>query len=232
MDQDVIGKFIAKMRKEKNLTQAQLAEKINITDRAVSKWETEKSLPDSSIMLELCEILGITVNELLNGEKINTGICEKLADESFLVLDERANPVPARKGLIPILFSAILLVGILVCCICNIAISGKLSWSLIPILSTIFVWIVVFPGIVLERKGITASLVSFSLFTIPYLFLLSRIVQAKQIFSLGTVMAVPSIAFLWIIVLVFKQFGSARKFASLGTSALLFIPFVLIINVL
>lgn len=56
MNQTEIGTFIAKCRKEKKLTQAQLAEKLNITDRAVSKWETGKSMPDSSIMLELCEI--------------------------------------------------------------------------------------------------------------------------------------------------------------------------------
>lgn len=68
MDQIKIGRFIAERRKLKNLTQAQLAEKLNITDRAVSKWENGRSLPDSSIMLELCEILEITVNELLSGE--------------------------------------------------------------------------------------------------------------------------------------------------------------------
>ena len=71
MDQVKIGRFIAERRKQENLTQMQLAEKLNITDRAVSKWETGKSLPDSSIMLELCDILGISVNELLNGEKID-----------------------------------------------------------------------------------------------------------------------------------------------------------------
>lgn len=70
MDQVKIGKFIAECRKKNNLTQMQLAEKLNITDRAVSKWETGKSLPDSSIMLELCEILQISVNELLSGEII------------------------------------------------------------------------------------------------------------------------------------------------------------------
>ena len=71
MDQIKIGKFIAECRKKVNLTQMQLAEKLNITDRAVSKWETGKSLPDSSIMLDLCDILGITVNDLLSGEKIS-----------------------------------------------------------------------------------------------------------------------------------------------------------------
>ena len=71
MDQIKIGKFIAECRKNANLTQMQLAEILNITDRAVSKWETGKSLPDSAIMLELCSVLKITVNDLLCGEKIS-----------------------------------------------------------------------------------------------------------------------------------------------------------------
>lgn len=70
MDQIKIGKFIAECRKKESLTQMQLAEKLNITDRAVSKWERGKSLPDSAIMLELCGILKITVNDLLSGEVI------------------------------------------------------------------------------------------------------------------------------------------------------------------
>ena len=70
MDQIKIGKFIAEKRKENNLTQMQLAEMLSVTDRAVSKWETGKSLPDSSIMLELCGILKISVNDLLSGEVV------------------------------------------------------------------------------------------------------------------------------------------------------------------
>lgn len=70
MNQVKIGKFISECRKRVNLTQMQLAEKLNITDRAVSKWETGKAMPDSSIMLELCELLNISVNDLLCGEKI------------------------------------------------------------------------------------------------------------------------------------------------------------------
>ena len=71
MDQIKIGKFIAECRKKASLTQMQLAEKLGITDRAVSKWETGKAMPDTAIMLELCDILGISVNELLSGEKTN-----------------------------------------------------------------------------------------------------------------------------------------------------------------
>lgn len=69
MDQQKIGALIAKKRKEKKLTQEQLAEKLGITNKAVSKWENGKCMPDVSIIQLLCELLGITVNELLNGEE-------------------------------------------------------------------------------------------------------------------------------------------------------------------
>ena len=84
MDQIKIGKFIAERRKKANLTQMQLAEKLNITDRAVSKWETGKSLPDSSIMLELCGILEITVNDLLSGEVITMDNYNKEMENNLL----------------------------------------------------------------------------------------------------------------------------------------------------
>ena len=70
MNQIKIGRFIAECRKKTNLTQMQLAEKLGITDKAISKWERGVAMPDTSIMLNLCDILGISVNELLNGEKI------------------------------------------------------------------------------------------------------------------------------------------------------------------
>ena len=70
MNQIKIGRFIAECRKKANLTQIQLAEKLGITDKAISKWERGVAMPDTSIMLNLCDILGISVNELLNGEKI------------------------------------------------------------------------------------------------------------------------------------------------------------------
>ena len=71
MNQIKIGRFIAECRKKENLTQMQLAKKLGITDKAISKWERGVAMPDTSIMLELCDILCISVNELLSGEKIN-----------------------------------------------------------------------------------------------------------------------------------------------------------------
>ncbi len=84
MDQLKIGRFIAECRKNAGLTQAQLAEKLNITDRAVSKWECGKAMPDTAIMLSLCDILCISVNELLCGEKINMENNDKKNEQILL----------------------------------------------------------------------------------------------------------------------------------------------------
>ena len=85
MDQIKIGRFIAACRKNASLTQSQMADKLGITDRAVSKWERGKALPDASLMLSLCDVLGITVNDLLSGEVVamdnyNKEIEQKLID--------------------------------------------------------------------------------------------------------------------------------------------------------
>ena len=84
MDQVKIGKFISECRKKANLTQMQLAEKLNITDRAVSKWETGKAMPDSSIMLDLCELLSISVNDLLCGEVVTMDSYNKELEKNLL----------------------------------------------------------------------------------------------------------------------------------------------------
>ena len=96
MDQVKIGKFIADCRKKTNLTQMQLAEKLNITDRAISKWETGKSLPDSSIMLELCDILGISVNDLLCGEVVTMDNYNKELENNLLEMIKQKEQADKR----------------------------------------------------------------------------------------------------------------------------------------
>lgn len=232
MNQTEIGKFIAKCRKEKKLTQAQLAEKLNITDRAVSKWETGKSMPDSSIMLELCEILGITVNELLSGEEIDMESYEKKADENLISLKRKDENNVKKNVIISILYSAALLTGIMVCFICNLAVSGALTWALIPISSIVLAWIISFPGILLGKRGILISLLALSVFIIPYLYLLGSFIKVREVFSIGTAIAVVSIVFLWIIAAVFIRIGKKRKLIALGITFLSTIPFMIIINVI
>lgn len=100
MDQIKIGRFIAFLRKEQNMTQQSLADKLGITDRAVSKWENGRGLPDVSLMKSLCEILGISIDELLNGERADK-IESKAVNESNLlnVLLEREKEIQKRKYL-------------------------------------------------------------------------------------------------------------------------------------
>lgn len=86
MDQIKIGAFIAERRKIKGMTQAQLAEKMNVTDRAVSKWERGRCLPDSAIMLDLCHELGISVNDLLYGEVITMEKTNEKQEQQLLEL--------------------------------------------------------------------------------------------------------------------------------------------------
>ncbi|MFW5651054.1 MAG: helix-turn-helix domain-containing protein [Acetivibrio ethanolgignens] len=98
MNQEKIGKFIAECRKEQNYTQAVLAEKLGITDRAISKWENGKSMPDASIMLELCELLKISVNELLTGEHIAMDNYKEKAEENLIELQGKKDK--AQKSLL------------------------------------------------------------------------------------------------------------------------------------
>ncbi len=107
MDQVKIGKFIAECRKQNNLTQMQLAEKLSITDRAVSKWETGKAMPDSSIMLQLCEILGITVNDLLCGERVTMENNNKETDRIILEMVKQKEEADKRLLYIEILVGAL-----------------------------------------------------------------------------------------------------------------------------
>ena len=88
MNQEKIGKFIAERRKSKKLTQEQLAEKLGISDRAVSKWERGLNLPDASLMLELSKILEISVNELLSGEIIKKEKYMEKAEGNLVELNE------------------------------------------------------------------------------------------------------------------------------------------------
>ena len=123
MDQMKIGKFIAERRKANNLTQMQLAERLNITDRAISKWENGKAMPDSSIMLELCDVLEITVNDLLNGEIVTMENYNKELENNLLEMIKQKEESDKRLLRIEIVLG--------ICCILPI-IASVIIVSLIP----------------------------------------------------------------------------------------------------
>ncbi len=118
MDQVKIGRFIAECRKKANLTQMQLAEKLNITDRAISKWENGRSMPDSSIMLDLCALLNISVNDLLNGEVIVMDDYKEKTEKMLLEMAKQKEKTDKRLlrteivmgiiSILPLLISAVI----------------------------------------------------------------------------------------------------------------------------
>ncbi len=83
MDQEKIGNFIAILRKEQKLTQEQLAEKLGVTNKSVSRWENGICLPDVSLYKKLCNVLGITLNEFFAGEKIKEEMFREQADDNL-----------------------------------------------------------------------------------------------------------------------------------------------------
>ena len=117
MDQIKIGKFIAERRKEQNLTQMQLAEKLGVTDRAVSKWERGKAMPDSSIMLELCALLKITVNELLSGENINMENYNEELEKNLLEAVKQKEQADKRLLRLEVVIGVICVLVLLTACI-------------------------------------------------------------------------------------------------------------------
>ena len=154
MDQIKIGKFIASCRKQQGMTQARLAEKLGISDRAVSKWETGKSMPDSGIMLELCELLEINVNELLSGEKIMAEAYDKRAEENLLEMRkelENQNKLMLRFEYLlgfPVIISGMILVFVA-------ALAELPVWARILLIAIGFVMIFVasFIAIRIEQKA-------------------------------------------------------------------------------
>ena len=142
MDQIKIGRFIAERRRLQGLTQAQLAEKLNITDRAVSKWETGRSLPDATLMLALCEILGISVNELLSGEKVTM---ENNQEKNEQLLLEMAKEIERKNKTIWTAMWAIMTVSILALLAGLFAAAFFVPegpWQLVVILAVVVVFLI------------------------------------------------------------------------------------------
>lgn len=146
MDQVKIGKFISQMRKEKGLTQKQLGEELLISDKTVSKWETGKGMPEVSLMLPLCEKLGINVNELLTGERIPEEDYKKKAEENIMnIMREK------EENIKKVIIEAIAFVITVLACVAIIAIAG---------LTDIKAWqriLLVIVAIIIMAGGITVG---------------------------------------------------------------------------
>ena len=108
MNQEKIGKFIAKCRKDKKMTQSELAEKLGVTDKSIGNWENGRNMPDLSLFKPLCDVLGITINDLLSGEKISKDKYQERFEENIVnTIDystKRINKYSNVIGLLLVIF--------------------------------------------------------------------------------------------------------------------------------
>lgn len=222
MDNEKMALFIAEQRKIKKLTQKELAAKLGVTDKAVSKWERGLSCPDISLLSTLSDILGVTTGELLKGERVvmpETANVESIVESTI----QYADTVTKRKtkdirNAFAVTITSLSFLGIMVCLICNFAITGKLTWAWFPISSIIYMWLLVMPTVIWRKSGVFISLICTSLFTIPYLYVLERIIGIDRlIMPIGTPVSIVSILYLWVVyVLLVKTKWSRNLSASIA----------------
>jgi len=122
MDQIKIGKFIAERRKQRGLTQMQLAERLCITDKAVSKWERGLAMPDSSIMLQLCDILSISVNDLLIGEVVTMDNCSEKTEAELIEMLRQKEEADRRLLMLEIVLGIVAVMPIIAAAIIAVSV--------------------------------------------------------------------------------------------------------------
>lgn len=212
-----MGKFIFEMRKANGFTQKDLAEKLGVTDKAVSKWERGISCPDIALLVPLAKLLGVSASELLGGEKSTSPIqetAEAVVGEALKYSDKStALKVKKIKQNILLGLSGVFLLAIVICLICEYAVSGKLWWSLIVIISLLASWILLLPFLRARDGIVRKTLIALSVLIIPYLAVLSTILGVALVFSMGTCIAVVSILGLWCTYGVFCKWSNRKLFA-------------------
>ena len=170
----------------------------------------------------------------LLGRLGNTTIDNKIKVERQGVIMHQAKALRMRyiQNIGAVIFAGLLLLGILTCAIVDIAISGALSWSLIAISACVFAGLVFIPSIKYGARGITATLIIFTVFVVPFLFVLSLLIDSGGLLlPIGSSMSVVAIIYFWGTVVIFRKLR-ARKFMAIAVSLLLTIPFSLVINYL
>ena len=127
MNQEKIGKFIAECRKNKKLTQSELAEKLGVTDKSISNWENGRNMPDLSLFKSLCELLDISINDLISGEKISKEIYQEKLEENIInTIDYTNKKVIAKNNYIGII---LIIFGILIVITSMTIIPSESSWG-------------------------------------------------------------------------------------------------------
>lgn len=226
MENGKIGPFIRQLRKDRHMTQKELASRLNVTDKAVSKWELGTSLPDVALLLPLAEALGVSVTELLGGApETPPQTPEALArDTAGDILSYTQKTASQRRERLRLwLFagaSGTFLLSAAVCWVCDTALNRTLSWSLIVDLSLLLAWVVLLPLLTARRHALPLALGALSAAILPYLNLLGRLLGDPRVFRFGLPIAPAAALYLWAGWAVWRKLRH-RRLCAAGTVLLL-----------
>ena len=131
MDQEKIGKFIAELRKEKNITQEQLAEKLGVTSKSISRWENGNTMPDYTLLKDLCNELDININELLSGEKLKENDYMNKSEENLIKLRKQIDKRKKLLAIISYIFMAIIIIAFILNIVLNRIFLDNRHWNII-----------------------------------------------------------------------------------------------------
>lgn len=200
-----MGAFIAGRRKEKNLTQKQLADQLGVTDKAVSKWERDMGYPDITLLVRLADCLGVTPGELLRGVREEPSDAEEplsIMEYTYEYADRVSEDKASRRlRLAGLIFTAASFLAALTCAICDLSIHGRFTWLIFPLSSILFGWLVLAPLFFVRRQRLFLMLLSSSIFLLPFLLVLSQATGGGWFFPLGVPCALVSLGWLWTIYL-------------------------------
>lgn len=206
MENGKMGPFIRRLRKERGMTQKELAAVLGVTDKAVSKWELGASLPDVALLLPLAEALGVSATELLAGVRApepppqmpETAAPQDTAGD--LLSYARRTALQRRERLRLWLFAGLsgcFLLSAAVCWICDMALNRELTWSLIVCVSLALAWAVLLPLLTLRRGPVPGALAALSAAILPYLYILGDLLGDPRVFRFGLPIAPAAAVYLW-----------------------------------
>lgn len=222
MEKGKIGPFIRQLRKERGMTQRELAAVLNVTDKAVSKWELGASLPDVGLLLPLAESLGVSVTELLGGARASEPPAKApeapLRDTAGDILSyARKTAAQRRQKLRLWLFAGLsgaFVLASLVCWICDMALNRALTWSLIVCVSLTLAWAVLLPLLTLRRRPVLWALAALSAAILPYLYILGDLLEDPRVFRLGLPIAPAAALYLWGVYAVCRRHRRRKWYAA------------------
>lgn len=215
------GEKIQKLRKQQGFSQEVLAEKVTVTRQTISKWELDQSTPDLEFIAQLSDIFNVSTDYLIK---------EELSEPAARPTQKKRFPLSEKaRRMTFVLWSVTLLAAVVVCLICDYFTSDSLAWSFIAILSIVAVWCVMLPCLTAKKKIVLKTLFTASIIPIPFLALLSLLLDVPVVLTLGTCISLVSIAAVWMIYAIFRKCRN-HLWRAFGFALLVMIPVPIMIN--